>query len=1753
MKKAYQRFIAMLIVISISMSVVLPTRNVTYAAADDEDEANLFETAISRFLMIGGLSLYALVGIATGPAENADGSAAPLTIESLFFNKYDKTRLALFGDSAGENSLLADETENGLKARVNDVFSFFTKLAVIVYMLMLVYIGIRILLNAGTEKNAKYKEFLVYWVQGVAILFLFPYVIKYTILINNAFVEFIAENKDNIGAVTELAKPAGITSPSDGSGSMGGLTTFIDTAKQFLTDGTDYMSVMFKKGWDEGWLVYALCFLVMVKQLITLIIIYFKRLLITIFLIAIFPLVTVSYAIDKLGDGKSQAFGNWVKEFILNVFIQSFHAIVYVIGMALIVRIGESADVADSWLLIVILITFISKGDDLLKNIFNVKGGGGDTVQGIGKTALQTKGAIKLAQDGASLVSRTVGRESKLAEFGHHAAGYAGAARDYASAYMDASNAALSEELFPAPAPATSGQPTTRIDPSTIESNLSEDRKQEILSEMLSILDIEDETERDQKLEEFKKTLEEDPDALQFVEALLKVGAAGAAATVTGDLEVNLDQRIEIILEQMKNGKLAGNKDLINKLRMANEVKFKRPEQAVLMSLRGRRANAGGRRANEGTRRKGDRYSGVFTQSTGAKTGNATSTTVAGGVKTGLRYKIARTTANTINRVKATNKIIGMEKKAVKDVRALRRIERQLRNKNLTAAERAKLENKRKKLQSGRTLQALRAQRESYAAQGIYFVGIGRTQRTLNRIAGRDAAWKATKTTVSSTWKAVSGTGDRIKNNRAARRAAKEAVKLKQKRFKEGRLSHTETNRLIEAEKLVNRHARERGHGRMTVAQRRLNRGTNRLAVQEARKANDLRKQADMHRRSGNIKDANKLDLEAMKLEKRVMNTRGRTIKGTKLRRATRAQRILDRNQQSRSLEQLKEIRSKSPDRLTDAEKKILERSNKMRSELRDKGVLLRNGSRVEREYNSAGKMTRKQELQALGTVVGARATMAGKMVGDRIFGGKMGDYTAERKRIEDASNSLRKRGIIIRDSRTINSLDRKTADFRHHVDTKDERKAARQDLRARNKTTLGEMKSIEQRRKAAEAEIRRAGRDAKRARGNAVELQRARDREKAAMDTLKSVQADTDALARQHSAQRKQLRERGIVLSNMNFALNRNKRIEEKINRTTATSYQTALRREMAADRRLERADIAVQRTERQVARQERREARTDRIIDSATKIKLSPIRQLAEVQQAKREASRADRESAMATKLSEVMSRQQFARESSEAAALHRSVSQSSIQSNNIATGTTSFGNRFMNATSQGFHDFVTTPERMRTSVETFVSDTGASVRDKIASAKQMATKVGEGAADVWSTVSKPGELVSAVRAEVGTVSHETPPTISPEIAELAARRKADNVIKITKVHTSPPEESSTPKGSTPSSERETVVVIRDSDESFAGSLSGKNVLSVNSQKDYDRAKKLAADAKAEVAAATSKAGDTTSTPSKSGEPSSDDKMMRTATMLAASIVAINQSSNGDYTAAEIVAHIDSIKSIMKDQTPGTPEYDVCANLLTKLKYNLDDYESNVRIQVLNDPSLIDSADPRREGIIDSSISHVKSLPSDDVLLSMLRYEPGELQEGYTPIARTAKAYNSVASFVATGIATGYQEPEVQGAFSAGLRDRYRQSQQEAAEKAMDQARATMRKEAGAMLTSGLEAAVDLTVGAPIAIGLGVMGAGAGSAGKGSSTLQAGLSGMGTYAVANKGYEGAKTFVKNRVEDTTTVASSIHAALKKNNDSSK
>lgn len=355
---------------------------------DESEEPNIFEKVFSFFIRLMGLGINKLIAIIAGE---------DLTIDKLVFDQYSRVQLTFFKNDfevfSGPNPWISGALEP-----LSDVFSLFRNIALVVYMIILVYLGIRVLLLSTAERQSKYKEILVDWVKGIAILFLFPYVIRYTILLNHGLVTYIAEKSKGF-----LTEPPATIQSSGGSLASSGGGGDVDTS-----DGS-YMSEMYQQS-KEGWLAPTICWFIMLIQVVQFLLVYMKRLITVMFLIAIFPLVSISYALDKIADGKSQAFNSWCKEFILQVFIQSFHAINYVLVMGIICKLSPG-----NWILKIIGISYVTKGGDIIKSMFaQIKGTKGGGPLEVARTLAATKVAIGSVKSLGKFASNTFGKNSVI-------------------------------------------------------------------------------------------------------------------------------------------------------------------------------------------------------------------------------------------------------------------------------------------------------------------------------------------------------------------------------------------------------------------------------------------------------------------------------------------------------------------------------------------------------------------------------------------------------------------------------------------------------------------------------------------------------------------------------------------------------------------------------------------------------------------------------------------------------------------------------------------------------------------------------------------------------------------------------------------------------------------------------------------------------------------------------------------------------------------------------------------------------------------------------------------------------------------------------------------------------------------------------------------------------------------------------------------------------------------------------------------
>lgn len=227
-----------------------------------------------------------------------------------------------------------NSTAQDMKETIAKWYYVIRNIAIIGLLLVLVYVGIRMLLSSVSSEKAKYKQMLSDWVIAFCLIFLMQYIMVFA----NEFVEgitnILASASDEKGhiAIIENAPEKLINAI--------GTDTEIIPGEKVVQNGSIYwptnlmgkMRVLAQqKDGTTGYVGYVACFAVLVIFTVCFIITYLKRVLYVLFLTVIAPFVAMTYPLDKIRDGKAQAFDLWMKEYICNLIIQPFHLLLYTI------------------------------------------------------------------------------------------------------------------------------------------------------------------------------------------------------------------------------------------------------------------------------------------------------------------------------------------------------------------------------------------------------------------------------------------------------------------------------------------------------------------------------------------------------------------------------------------------------------------------------------------------------------------------------------------------------------------------------------------------------------------------------------------------------------------------------------------------------------------------------------------------------------------------------------------------------------------------------------------------------------------------------------------------------------------------------------------------------------------------------------------------------------------------------------------------------------------------------------------------------------------------------------------------------------------------------------------------------------------------------------------------------------------------------------------------------------------------------
>ena len=281
-------------------------------------------------------------------------------------------------------------TAKTLQPIISKWYKTFRNIAIVALLSILVYIGIRITLSSVANDKAKYKQMLIDWIVALCLVFLMHYIMAFSISIvkkiNNMLTSVKQEDKSTEELKQKLEKnnPEAyeevfcdsielflITSEKNEGGedtskvqnaykiliedhnsednqykeyfftdtslaknatSKGEAKVLVWPANNSMEQARMRLQLKGKDGEDRPIRYgYAIIYIVLILYTVIFSFTYLRRVVYMAFLTIIAPLVAITYPIDKINDGKAQAFDMWLKEYIFNLLIQPLHLLLYII------------------------------------------------------------------------------------------------------------------------------------------------------------------------------------------------------------------------------------------------------------------------------------------------------------------------------------------------------------------------------------------------------------------------------------------------------------------------------------------------------------------------------------------------------------------------------------------------------------------------------------------------------------------------------------------------------------------------------------------------------------------------------------------------------------------------------------------------------------------------------------------------------------------------------------------------------------------------------------------------------------------------------------------------------------------------------------------------------------------------------------------------------------------------------------------------------------------------------------------------------------------------------------------------------------------------------------------------------------------------------------------------------------------------------------------------------------------------------
>lgn len=238
-------------------------------------------------------------------ASTGVDSSSIITVEEIVYNKVPLLDINFFNlEQAGGEELDKDSVVYLIRSSISTWYNIIRDIGIAGMLISLIYMGIRMGITSVAEEKAKYKKMIKDWIVSFIVLMMMHYIMILIIQINEQLILFFRKGVASESSLYEQI----LIRAYDMRLSVG-----IPATMMYL------ILVVFS----------ALYFVAYLKRFFTIIIL-------TIFS----PIIAISYAIDKIKDGKSQSLSMWLKEYIYTILMQSVHALLYIIFISISINMA---------------------------------------------------------------------------------------------------------------------------------------------------------------------------------------------------------------------------------------------------------------------------------------------------------------------------------------------------------------------------------------------------------------------------------------------------------------------------------------------------------------------------------------------------------------------------------------------------------------------------------------------------------------------------------------------------------------------------------------------------------------------------------------------------------------------------------------------------------------------------------------------------------------------------------------------------------------------------------------------------------------------------------------------------------------------------------------------------------------------------------------------------------------------------------------------------------------------------------------------------------------------------------------------------------------------------------------------------------------------------------------------------------------------------------------------------------------------